>query len=422
MDAEKYKESIEKDAQRKREEQIKNQYVAARSYLFDVRRGWAEKQDETVGVDLQNTEDLLKEELEEYRELCERLPKEEQEYTEAAKAFRTEVERVDKSNQEKQDNLHSLMVREKQKFEKYASANEAATSRKNVAGVILLVLGVLALGAAFFFRESFGIKTTDHEYFLYLMIGFGVAAALLIAGIVVTIAIFASKRKAIGELVKRDHYQKRVEKAEKDYQSFYDGEPGTRETVEDRAGREAILETIHARLEEEKARMAELEVGTKERAEKQQRLAKAYKEQQEIRSEIKAIDIAVAAFEKLGSLNSESEEQQLSYDATEILHELDPKRKTVISLESEIIFVVENGRRLLFSDLSTSSMQEVLFAVRLAILNKKDPGKTLPLILDESLAHLDADRLQSALALLRACSRQVVLLSCQSREKKTMES
>ena len=45
----------------------------------------------------------------------------------------------------------------------------------------------------------------------------------------------------------------------------------------------------------------------------------------------------------------------------------------------------------------------------------------LPLILDESFANLDSNRLYQVMKFLRACGRQSLLFSCQTREKENME-
>jgi uncharacterized protein YhaN len=150
-----------------------------------------------------------------------------------------------------------------------------------------------------------------------------------------------------------------------------------------------------------------------------------------IRNEEKAIDIAIAAFEKLGHLNGGTDEELISGRATEILSEIGDERfaggltedggQAEISVEGGMIFTTVGGRRLIFSELSTSAMQQVLFCVRLAIFESLDREKRLPLILDESFANLDQNRLAAVMKFLRACGRQTLLFSCQTREKEQME-
>lgn len=66
---------------------------------------------------------------------------------------------------------------------------------------------------------------------------------------------------------------------------------------------------------------------------------------------------------------------------------------------------------------SDGTMDQLYLALRLAVSGELTPGA--PLILDDALVRFDDDRLKAALEILRteAESRQVILFSCQKREK-----
>ena len=420
-DAERYKESVEKDEARKSEERIKNHYLSATTYLTDARARYLAKQDESVAANLKDAEDRFNKAQKELTELEENLPKKKASYEEKKRGLQRDIKRVNDRNHETAEALRNDMLREKKVLEKYVGANERAARRKNIPGIILLILGVLAGIWAWFYRESNGIMDSSHKKFDIFVVIAAIAAVLLLVGIIVTIVTFVKKSKAKKELAKRDSAMNKASDSEWDYQRFVNGESEKIEQVGHRELREKELGERAASLTRDEARLEELRDELRELDEARKELSGAYDEQVAIRQEIKAIDIAIAAFGKLGNINVAAEESILSEEATEILKEADDKRDTVISIENDIIYVVENGRRLLFSELSTSSMQEVLFSVRMAVLNRADGQKLLPLVLDESLANLDADRMASVLHYLRSCSRQILLLSCQPREKKTME-
>ena len=95
------------------------------------------------------------------------------------------------------------------------------------------------------------------------------------------------------------------------------------------------------------------------------------------------------------------------------------KDRILISEDNTASVLSENGE-LALSDLSMSAAQEVILAIRLAGVEETDPNRTLPIILDDVFAGFDTERLNSCLNLLRSLSRQVVLFSSQSRERRLL--
>lgn len=422
-DAERYRNSVEKDAARKKEEEIKEQYLQATEYLNKVRNEYLEKQDESIAANLQETEAKLSEHEQALDNLNKSLPEARDSYDREKRALQIEIRRVDEMNRETGENLKNNMLREKKTLEKYADADEKAVKKSNLPGILLMVAGILGAIAGFFYKQSNSVTFedfTNQKTLIFLGIA-GASLVVFVVGLVLLITTFVKRKKATKALAKREECLTRAEDSEWDYQQFVNGESEAIEKVGNRTEREKDLEQREKNILQEENRMEQLKSTIETTSKERSALMKEYEGQLSIRQEIKAIDIALAAFEKLGNADKSDAERELSADATEILAEMDPNRDSVISVENEVIYVVEKGRRLLFSELSTSSMQQVLMAVRLAILNRVDVQKKLPLIMDETLANLDAERLKNALALLRKCSRQVLLLSCQPREKKTME-
>ena len=95
------------------------------------------------------------------------------------------------------------------------------------------------------------------------------------------------------------------------------------------------------------------------------------------------------------------------------------KDRIVIADDNTTTIITENGEVAL-SDLSMSAAQEVILAIRLAGVEEVDPNRTLPVILDDVFAGFDTERLNSCLNLLRSLSRQVILFSSQTRERRLL--
>jgi uncharacterized protein YhaN len=73
---------------------------------------------------------------------------------------------------------------------------------------------------------------------------------------------------------------------------------------------------------------------------------------------------------------------------------------------------------------SAGTGDQIYFAVRLGMIDLLSPKVKLPLILDDAFSRYDDDRLGKILKLLRqeAKSRQILIFSCQIREKEMLTS
>lgn len=89
------------------------------------------------------------------------------------------------------------------------------------------------------------------------------------------------------------------------------------------------------------------------------------------------------------------------------------------------VFVPETGERKEIEQLSQGTIDQMYFALRLALIRLfSEAGKTpLPVILDDSLVHFDEDRLREALRILGKLSgeHQIFLCTCQNRERLLLE-
>ena len=426
-DADRYQETLDKDAALQHELQVQKDFAAARTYLQNIRAGLEAHEDDTVGRKLSDLRDRTGALLSDLNAKNDAYQAESSAYEAESNALAEEIATTERNNQEKGEHLKTLMHQEKQKLSEHTEVNEKAAKRSNLPAILLIAAGLLAGVGAYFYYASYGIENLRR----YIFLGITAAAVLLfLGGIVWAILISASRSKAKKALEARSMYASWAEDAEREYQRFLNRDPRVIESVPDRGAREGQLRLRSEELAKQAALLREMNEEREKLEGETKEAEAAYAKQEVIRNEEKAIDIAVAAFEKLGHLNGGTDEDLISERATEILAEIGDGRfggltegdeKAEISVEGGMIFTNIGGRRLIFSELSTSAMQQVLFSVRLAIFEQLDREKRLPLILDESFANLDSNRLAAVMKFLRACGRQTLLFSCQTREKENME-
>ena len=71
--------------------------------------------------------------------------------------------------------------------------------------------------------------------------------------------------------------------------------------------------------------------------------------------------------------------------------------------------------------MSQGTMQQIYFALRMAAGELLCQGKSLPVVLDETFAMYDDVRLEAALSWLKKSGRQVILFTCQKREREILD-
>lgn len=418
-DAERYRNTVEKDEIRRREAAIREDFAKGREELLAVRATFEAREDAEAEARLLLKEQecaSLSEENENARTECYRKKTS---YAEDRQEFDNEAERAEQANRENGEIFKEKMLESKKALAALKAVNEKALNRSNVPGILLLVAGNLAGIATYFYYASYGISTDRN--LITVIVGAALAFLLLAGGIVYSVLLFTGRAKAAKAMSTHEALAEKTAKAERMYQRWLNKDEEVMEKMKNREAREEALKRSADAIDELSLKITEGEARLDTLLNERKVLEQAVEEQREIREEEKAIDIAIASFEKLGVLNGETDNEALGREATEILREMENERDMVISIESDVVYVVDGGRRILFSDLSTSTMQEVLFAIRLAVMNRVDERKALLLILDESFANLDQERLRKAVALIKSTARQTVLFSCQPREKQTVK-
>ncbi len=138
-------------------------------------------------------------------------------------------------------------------------------------------------------------------------------------------------------------------------------------------------------------------------------------------AEIAAVTMAIDRICELSAGIYEKSGSQLNERASEILAQLTQGAYTRIRLdETSEVRIHTPSRTLGLHQVSGGTMQQVYFALRMAAGELLGQGKELPVILDEAFAMYDDARLEAVLRWLRQSGRQVILFTCQKREREIL--
>lgn len=97
-------------------------------------------------------------------------------------------------------------------------------------------------------------------------------------------------------------------------------------------------------------------------------------------------------------------------------------RKVRIAEEGNILVELEDGRYIPIELLSVGTIDQLYLALRIAVM-KQISEETLPIILDESFAYYDEERLENVLRFIQEeLNNQVIILTCTDREKSILDA
>ena len=139
-------------------------------------------------------------------------------------------------------------------------------------------------------------------------------------------------------------------------------------------------------------------------------------------TEIAALTLAIDRICDLTSGIYAQSGRQLNERASEILSELTNGRYRRILLDETAEVRVHTPSRVLgLHQVSGGTMQQIYFALRMAAAELLCGENRLPILLDEPFAFYDDKRLEAALRWLKGCGRQVIIFTCQRREKEILQ-
>ena len=198
--------------------------------------------------------------------------------------------------------------------------------------------------------------------------------------------------------------------------------------------KEQELQQEETRLRQEKNQIAlakqRLEIEEKERLERLEKLASLEEEIGEIEEEKKnleekaqSIQIAKEAMEKAYQIMQETITPKFTEELSKAIGIISKGKYHKVKLTNQDGLVVElpTGEYISVDLLSTGTIDQLYLALRLAIL-KEMTKENMPIILDESFAYYDQERLENILSYLQEqVENQVLILTCTNREEEIMK-
>lgn len=138
-------------------------------------------------------------------------------------------------------------------------------------------------------------------------------------------------------------------------------------------------------------------------------------------TEIAAITMAIDRICELTNGIYRQTGGMLNEHASQILKEITEGRYDRIVLDETGEVRIHTPSRVLgLHQVSGGTMQQIYFALRMAAGELLCEGRVLPVVLDETFALFDDDRLEAALRWLKRSGRQVILFTCQKREREIL--
>lgn len=329
-----------------------------------------------------------------------------------------DIKNADEANTKKTAALHSTMLQKKEQLSEFTEFNENALSKSTATGIILMAAGFVMAAVSAFLLSSYRMEGV----YQYLTIaGFLITAGLLSAGIILTVFRISRKNIALERQASERQYREDAEKAEEEYQYFVDHMDEIGEHAEDRTNREA-------QVAEQETRFAEL-TGKLQKAQEErtvidgeeQEYRKLLKKQEEVTSEIATVNEAITSVLQLGRLRGDGSDESFSALAENWLHRISGGREDSLSVgEDGKLSYSGEGASLVPFRMNNSRAQEICLSLRLALFSSLDPDSILPMILDDTFTDFDENRLEELMELMKQDQRQVIVLSCHSREKNTL--
>lgn len=148
---------------------------------------------------------------------------------------------------------------------------------------------------------------------------------------------------------------------------------------------------------------------------------KLVKQKETKEQQLQAIDTAIHMIQTMSASIHDSFGSVVNEELSNMVrHVTNHRYKRVYVDEKLRIFVESESGLIPIQRLSTGTIHQIYFSLRMIYANFLFPDSKLPLIIDESFAYYDNERLREVLKILPQ-DRQIIMFTCQDREKKMFE-
>ncbi len=180
-------------------------------------------------------------------------------------------------------------------------------------------------------------------------------------------------------------------------------------------------ETCRLAIEKLKWEISSLEGNEEQLLRNQEKYQNLVQTQKENSIELEAIKLALSSIQELSSDIHDSFGQQLNQAVSEIIFDVTEERYGDLKIDEKLgVKVGWNGEYVLLDRLSAGTIDQVYFALRLAVADLLLGADEVPLLLDDSFALYDDIRVRAALKQI-STRRQILLFTCHKREKRILE-
>ena len=191
------------------------------------------------------------------------------------------------------------------------------------------------------------------------------------------------------------------------------------------------LESKRNFINEEKLRLHKLEIIENETKNNENKLVEIEEqienleeEKEELLIYAESINLAKEYLEKANIIMKENISPKFTENLSEIISKISNNKYNKIKLDDSgnLILEKENGDYISVDRLSTGTIDQIYLSLRLGVLEELTKEK-LPIILDESFAYFDKDRLKNILIFLSENYKdsQIIIMTCTEREKEIFE-
>ncbi len=137
--------------------------------------------------------------------------------------------------------------------------------------------------------------------------------------------------------------------------------------------------------------------------------------------EQEAVKLALSTIQELSTDIHDSFGEKLNQSVSDIIREVTGGRYNDLKIDEKLeVKVGYNGNYHMLDRLSAGTMDQVYFALRLAVADLLLENKSMPLLFDDSFALYDETRVRASLNKI-SDREQVVLFTCHKREKELLE-
>jgi DNA repair exonuclease SbcCD ATPase subunit len=174
-------------------------------------------------------------------------------------------------------------------------------------------------------------------------------------------------------------------------------------------------------IEKQKWKISALEDNEDELIKNEARYEELSHLQEQNETELEAVTLAINTIKQLSVDIHDSFGRQLNAVISGIIADVTGQKYTDIKVDEKLdVKAGWNKDFIQIDKLSTGTIDQFYFALRLAVAGLLLDDSRMPLILDECFAHYDENRLKAALCQI-AGRQQVILFTCHKREKKILE-